>query len=577
MNTSIKGKHLKELYHAAYDDKKSQGKLPSIDCDYSLRNSGTDSNPELLEKFYNINLTVYNEEQLLQLKSYFEKKKNKEFDKNIKAIDKWMSLINDPDNAEIKNIESLANLFKKRVEKSKSKIFFYKQDDDTFYPVLLTSAEKTHDREERESYFSINFAFYRIRLKGDRYEEGEENGKAKLEKETIHKYIYKNDLLKNATDIFNEDSECLNLIDLLAKMNIFPYDEEYMQTYKLELENFLTLSKKVGEQYIAKGKSIIQTGWWFWSSSMFQDIDTKVIIEEIDNSILNKCYTFEKKLGKAEEPIPFHPYMKCFDLINHRYILISASLLEEYQYNDKLIDSLVIDNSIKDIIGMIVNSNNEYNDFIKGKSKGRIIMSTGEPGLGKTLTAEVYAESVHKPLYKIQSAQLGDDAKQIERNLKTILSNAYRWNCVLLIDEADTYVRDRGTDIIQNCIIGVFLRLLEYYEGILFMTSNKGEEIDDAILSRCTIHIQYDYPTKEQALQIFEKLCENNKFEVDKKEAKKIIDSYKQISGRSIGTVVKNLQKLSHVKKEKPTFELFKSIEKFIYLTHKSERPHLKD
>lgn len=564
MNTSMKGQIMIDLCKAQEKD----SKIPFISLDWELRESNVTD--EYLKKYYTVDLTRYNENELEALKNFFASKK--ECANNVKHVEKWIACVKDPLNAEIKNISSLSSVFEKLVQKKKSKIFFLKQDDGTFYPVLLEQAKSEHDREEGESYFSLKFSFYRIKLKsGSRWDDDDNGdpGKAKLEKHDIRRYFYKNDLLKNSEDIFNDNSECLSLIDLLAKEHVYMYDEEYMQAYKLELENFLNIVKHVGKQYVAKGKSIIQTGWWFWSESMFSDIDTKVIIEEIDSDILNKCYTFEKKIGLKNEPVPFHPYVKCYDLINHRYILTSASCLTAYKYDKEMIKRLIIDDSIKDIISIIVNSDNTYNDFIKGKSKGRIIMSTGEPGLGKTLTAEVYSEAVERPLYKIQSAQLGDNAKDIEKNLKNILSNAYRWKCILLIDEADTYVRKRGNDIIQNCIIGVFLRLLEYYEGILFMTSNKGDEIDDAILSRCTIHIKYQYPDKKQAAQIFQQLAEINKMEIDKKEVEKIVAGYEKLSGRSIGVIVKNLSKLSQIKKQKPTHDLFKTVEKFIYLADK--------
>jgi SpoVK/Ycf46/Vps4 family AAA+-type ATPase len=64
---------------------------------------------------------------------------------------------------------------------------------------------------------------------------------------------------------------------------------------------------------------------------------------------------------------------------------------------------------------------------------------------------------------------------------------------VLLLDEADTYLEKRSTqDIQRNCLVSVFLRKLEYCQAILFLTTNRVTEFDDAILSR--MHVMITFP-----------------------------------------------------------------------------------
>src|SRR6185295_19284784 len=104
--------------------------------------------------------------------------------------------------------------------------------------------------------------------------------------------------------------------------------------------------------------------------------------------------------------------------------------------------------------------------IVAGKTGGTIVFCTGEPGTGKTLTGEVFSEVIKRPLYVVQCSQLGTDEEELEKQLKKVLRRAQRWGAILLIDEADVYVRERGDDIQQNAIVGVFLRVLEYYRGI---------------------------------------------------------------------------------------------------------------
>lgn len=533
------------------------------DVPYQLKTDKTREIPkDVLENYFRVDLSKYSKDDLLKMIDVLKKIDSKL--KSITTIQNWLEILKDPINAPIQTLESLLKLIDDIV--SKNPLFFIKNEDGSSMPIKVIKTEKRHDREEGESYVRIDYSFLRIKIKKRGWGDDDDNSSiARLEEFKNSIYIYRTSILKSGEDLFDDSAEKKTLLEVLLSKSIIPYDEELMQLYKVSLENFITYTRKVGQQFYLKGKAITSSSWWY-SDTSFRDVDTQIIIEEIDESILNKIYTFESKSKKKDCPIPLHPYIKVYDLINHEYLLAEPSCLELYEYNEKIIENLVLDQGILDVISLVVNAKNDYSDFIKGKSSGRVIMSTGEPGLGKTLTAEVYSELCKKPLYKVQSSQLGLKPEEIEKSLKKILSNATRWDCVLLIDEADTYVRKRGESVVQNGIVGVFLRLLEYYQGILFMTSNRGEEIDDAILSRCTIHIQYTYPTKENAIKIFKNLSKVNKFAIEDKDIEAILDQYEKISGRSIGVIVKNLKMLSEMKGEKPTVSLFKTIKNFIYI-----------
>lgn len=71
-------------------------------------------------------------------------------------------------------------------------------------------------------------------------------------------------------------------------------------------------------------------------------------------------------------------------------------------------------------------------------------------------------------------SQTGTSASNLEHELTRILDLAHTWRAVLLIDEADVFLEKRTlTDVHRNALVSVFLRLLEYYEGILFLTTNR--------------------------------------------------------------------------------------------------------
>ncbi|KAI8944575.1 hypothetical protein F4801DRAFT_594846 [Xylaria longipes] len=132
-------------------------------------------------------------------------------------------------------------------------------------------------------------------------------------------------------------------------------------------------------------------------------------------------------------------------------------------------------------------------DLVKGKGTGLILLLHGEPGVGKTLTAECVADHAKRPLFPITCGDIGETATEVERNLHYNFRMAHKWGCVLLLDEADVFLAKRNkTDLRRNAVTSVFLRSLEYYAGILFLTTNRVGSIDPAFKSR--IHISLFYP-----------------------------------------------------------------------------------
>jgi SpoVK/Ycf46/Vps4 family AAA+-type ATPase len=97
----------------------------------------------------------------------------------------------------------------------------------------------------------------------------------------------------------------------------------------------------------------------------------------------------------------------------------------------------------------------------------------------------------------VHSGQLGLNVAAMETALKEVLTRAQRWGAVMLIDEADVYIKRRDDNITMNAVVGVFLRVLEYFNGLLFLTTNRVDDIDEAIVSRCIALIRFHPPDRE--------------------------------------------------------------------------------
>ncbi|KAK8045966.1 hypothetical protein PG996_014030 [Apiospora saccharicola] len=142
-------------------------------------------------------------------------------------------------------------------------------------------------------------------------------------------------------------------------------------------------------------------------------------------------------------------------------------------------------------------ANVDRTDMIRGKGKGLIMLLHGAPGVGKTTTAEGVAELFQKPLFHITCGDLGTTAREAEHELEKNFALASRWGCILLLDEADVFLSARERkDFERNGLVAVFLRVLEYYTGILFLTTNRIGDFDEAFASR--IHMSLHYPELDE-------------------------------------------------------------------------------
>lgn len=230
-------------------------------------------------------------------------------------------------------------------------------------------------------------------------------------------------------------------------------------------------------------------------------------------------------------------------LRSRKWVKLDVSLVEDIRERGSGFDSLVLPDGHKDTLLALVQTrskgtklevgvkaDNRQIDLVRGKGKGLIILLHGEPGVGKSSTAESVAKFTHRPLFQVTCGDIGESADEVERRLENHFQLAHKWGCVLLLDEADVFLEARSkTDLKRNAIVSVFLRVLEYYSGILFLTTNRVGAFDQAFRSR--IHMSLFYPRIEEdaTVKIWEmnidRACEiwGDKLSIDESDRKSIL------------------------------------------------------
>lgn len=168
----------------------------------------------------------------------------------------------------------------------------------------------------------------------------------------------------------------------------------------------------------------------------------------------SKPYLLES-VDSPEQLTPDHkmllpPCVYGFVLRTRKWATFDIDLISPLKYVSGW-DQLVINKETKNRVLALVNNHErprdsvgaELNgvlssvDLVQGKGKGLIILLHGEPGVGKTSTAECVATHTHRPLFPITCGDIGHLAEEVEANLEQNFQLAHKWGCVLLLDEAE--------------------------------------------------------------------------------------------------------------------------------------------
>ncbi|MBM7368311.1 AAA family ATPase [Gordonia hydrophobica] len=288
-----------------------------------------------------------------------------------------------------------------------------------------------------------------------------------------------------------------------------------------------------GQQYLFTGRALRTDDY----RSPNARTDRKVVHDVAPDEIAPLRAVAASVLWPAAEfgPIPVITAVRVFDLAAQDFLDVNTGDLQPYRYDRDLQDKLVLPPEHSELLDILTTDISVFTgDIIDGKSAGNVILAKGRPGVGKTLTAEVYAEVIGRPLYSIHSGSLGITPESVRKNLEIIFDRAKRWEAVLLLDEADVFVAERGFELSQNAIVAEFLRTLEYYDGLLFLTTNRVDGVDEAILARCAAVIEYHVPDSASARRVWQILAAGNGIELDDELLDELVAGFPEITPRDI-------------------------------------------
>jgi len=412
----------------------------------------------------------------------------------------------------------------------------------------------------------------------------------------------------NRLDFHDDDCRGRTAPEILRAKGWIEETAELAENYRRDVDRYVAEHDKIGKQFLATGVGTTNLDgngdsgrhyWWHTSTLRMERLGepSRVVIdvrfegdqEKTKEHYINWGYWRQKSYITAKDDedadevgpedqdseeeiknstvkyddLPLFPVVPVFCLRRHMRLRVHIANLTPYAYDKSLGDKLVLPDDERGLVSMLVAHEGGFKDIIGGKGGGAIVLCCGIPGTGKTLTSEVYAEVMGRALYSVQCSQLGTDEQELEKQLLKVFARAQRWGAILLLDEADVYVAARGSDLKQNAIVGVFLRVLEYYQGVLFMTTNRADLVDDAIGSRCLARVEYTTPTIENQKRIWKILADAMGVKISPRVVEAFAKSHSKLTGRDVKNLLKLAMLVSKSKNEEITVETLTFVSRF--------------
>lgn len=269
-------------------------------------------------------------------------------------------------------------------------------------------------------------------------------------------------------------------------------------------------------------------------------------------------------IKKAElELILCPPYALGYSLSRKDWCRFFVDRMDWVHWKQNMWDSLILSQTQKTVLQALVTSHSfpdNARDQPEQKGKGLVILLHGSPGSGKTLTAETAAEGSQRALISASLGELNRDniPWSFEYRLKRVLQYATMWKAIVLLDEADVFLevrQDSGqSDGKRNALVAVFLKELEYFSGIVFLTTNRLASFDAAMKSRIHLALGYESPGIQIREQIWLQVLRSVPTEemgIDDMDGAVESVLQEELNGREIANAVNTARTIARYEKER--------------------------
>jgi AAA+ superfamily predicted ATPase len=232
--------------------------------------------------------------------------------------------------------------------------------------------------------------------------------------------------------------------------------------------------------------------------------------------------------------------------IKTSFLFPAKKINTKLTWNDLVLEDAVID-QVTEITTWLHHSSTIMKDWkLDQKLKpGYRALFYGPPGTGKTLTASLLGKTTNKDVYRVDlSLVISKYIGETEKNIDKVFGLAEDKDWILFFDEADalfgkrTNVRD-AHDHYANQEVSYLLQRIENHPGVVILSSNLKNNIDEAFIRRFQSVIHFNMPSVDARYELWKNAFSSGCKLSEEIDIEELAEKY-ELSGGSINNVLRH-------------------------------------
>jgi hypothetical protein len=195
--------------------------------------------------------------------------------------------------------------------------------------------------------------------------------------------------------------------------------------------------------------------------------------------------------------------------LHDRLVRLGRKLDTAFEFSDLVVDDETRA-SLQEIVGCLRERRKVRERWGFRGAAGVSVLFSGDPGVGKTMSATVIARRLGLAIYEIDLSRVVSKwLGETEKNLSEVFDAAEPGHAVLLFNEADSLFGKRTTEVkssndrYANMETNYLLQRLERFGGLAILTTNLGGAVDPAFRRRFAYDVQFTFPDPEMRSELW--------------------------------------------------------------------------
>jgi SpoVK/Ycf46/Vps4 family AAA+-type ATPase len=201
--------------------------------------------------------------------------------------------------------------------------------------------------------------------------------------------------------------------------------------------------------------------------------------------------------------------------LHDRLVRLGRKIDSAYGFADLVVDDETAA-SLREIVGALQERRKVRERWGFRGAAGVSVLFSGDPGVGKSMSATVIARQLGLAIYEIDLSRVVSKwLGETEKNLSEVFDAAEPGHVVLLFNEADSLFGKRTTEVkssndrYANMETNYLLQRLERFGGLAILTTNLGGAVDPAFRRRFAYDVQFTFPDPEMRAELWRRAIPN--------------------------------------------------------------------